>query len=214
MMKLTLLVPLWALVFVHPCPVYALDCAKASSSVDKLICATPELKKADEEMGAAYFKLLHETSDAEFHDALIQSQRRWLKTRSLGPDRFGLAEGDKTDDREVLLGMTRHRLNFLRTAQPIRVMEQERKIISKDGGGAFAGFETCCVLQPPPYGSWDYECWGNAHRQHNDRVCSSEMEWARSYDRVSARQHPERRQAQACGHVRDRRFVEGRCELP
>jgi hypothetical protein len=35
-----------------------------------------------------------------------------------------------------------------------------------------------CVLQPPPYGHWTYECWGDAHRQHEDRVCSSATEWA------------------------------------
>jgi hypothetical protein len=52
--------------------------------------------------------------------------------RSYGPDRFGQAEGDKTDDREILLIMSRERLTFLRTAEPIRTMEQEREIISKD----------------------------------------------------------------------------------
>jgi uncharacterized protein YecT (DUF1311 family) len=176
-MKLGFLAPLCALVLVHPSPVFALDCAKASSPVDKLICATPELKKADEEMATTYFKLLRETADPEFHEALIQSQRRWLKVRSFGPDRFGQAENGKIDDREVLLKMTRDRLTFLRTAAPIRVMEQERKIMSKDGGGTFAGFKASCVLLPPPYGNWTYECWGDAHRQHKDRVCSSAVEW-------------------------------------
>jgi uncharacterized protein YecT (DUF1311 family) len=177
-MKFGFLAPLCALVLIHPSVAYALDCAKASSPVDKLICATPELKKADEEMGTSYFKLLRETSDPEFHEALIQSQRRWLKVRSFGPDRFGQAEGDKTDDREVLLTMTRDRLTSLRTAQPIRVMEQERRIISNDSGGAFSGFKTFCVLQPPPYGNWTYQCWGDAYRQHGGRVCSSGMSWA------------------------------------
>lgn len=177
-MKFDFLAPLCALVLIHPSVAYALDCSKASSAVDKLFCATPELKKADEEMGISYFKLLRETTDPEFHEALIQSQRRWLKVRSFGPDRFGQAEGDKTDDREVVLTMTRDRLTFLRTAKPIRVMEQERKIISNDSGSAFSGFKTSCVLQPPPYGNWTYECWGQAHRQHEDRVCSSAMAWA------------------------------------
>jgi hypothetical protein len=35
-----------------------------------------------------------------------------------------------------------------------------------------------CTLQPPPYGSWHYECWGETHRQRNDRICSSVIEWA------------------------------------
>jgi uncharacterized protein YecT (DUF1311 family) len=177
-MKLGFLAASCAFVLVHPSSVHALDCAKASSPVDKLICATPELKKADEEMGAAYFKLLREATDPDFHEALIQSQRRWLKVRSFGPDRFGAAEQDKTDDREVLLQMTRDRLIFLRTAEPIRVMEQERKILSQDSGGPFAGFKTSCVLQPPPYGNWTYECWGEAQRQNKDRLCSSAMAWA------------------------------------
>jgi uncharacterized protein len=57
-MKFSFLAALCALVLAHSSPVHALDCAKAASPVDKLICATPELKTADEEMGAAYFKLL------------------------------------------------------------------------------------------------------------------------------------------------------------
>lgn len=175
-MKYSSLLPLFALV-VLPISAHALDCTKATSKVDRLICATPELKKADEAMSAAYFKLLQETTDPEFHEALIASQRRWLKVRSLGPDRFGAAEDDKTDDRDVLTKMTHDRLAFLHTAEPIRVMEQERNIMSKDSGGKFAGFRTVCVLQPPPYGAWAYECWGDTVRQHNDRVCSSAMGW-------------------------------------
>lgn len=177
-MKLAFLAPLGALILAHPSPVYAFDCAKASSSVEKLFCTTPELRKADEAMSAAYFKLLRETTDPEFHEALIRSQRRWLKVRSYGPDRYGLVENDKTDDRKVLLNMTRDHLIWLQTAEPIRTMKQERKITSKDSGGAFAGYKTYCTLLPPPYGGWTYDCWGDAHHQHNDRVCSSAMEWA------------------------------------
>jgi hypothetical protein len=99
---------------------------------------TPELRKTDEVMSATYFKLLRETADAEFREALILSQRRWLKIR---PDRFGQAENDKTDDREVLLTMTRDRLNFLQTTEPIRITEQQREIRSKDSCGTFAGFK-------------------------------------------------------------------------
>jgi hypothetical protein len=74
--------------------------------------------------------------------------------------------------------VTRARLDSLRTGEPVRAMERERAIVSKDGGGAFAGFKTYCVLQPPPYGTWTYECWGEAYRQHGDRVCSLATEWA------------------------------------
>jgi uncharacterized protein YecT (DUF1311 family) len=176
-MKLVVLLALCAL-FVGASPAGALDCFKATSKIDELICVTPELKAADEAMGAAYFKLLKDTADPAFHEALIASQRRWLKVRSVGPDRFGQAEDDKTDDRAVLLQVTRQRLTVLQKAEPIHKMEQERKIMSKDSGGAFAGFKTDCVLQPPPYGNWSYECWGEAHRQNASRVCSSVSEWA------------------------------------
>jgi uncharacterized protein YecT (DUF1311 family) len=172
-----------AVVVAHSFPAQALDCAKASLPVEKLFCATPELKKADEAMSAAYFKLLRETTDPEFHEALIRSQRRWLEVRSHGVDRFGAAEDDaraQTDDRKVLLKMTRDRLAFLQTAASIRTMEEQRKIALKDGGGPFAGYQPAdCVFVPPPYGDWNYLCLGTVHRQHNDRICSLTTSWAR-----------------------------------
>jgi uncharacterized protein YecT (DUF1311 family) len=178
-MKLSRLLVLGALVIAQASAAHALNCGKASLPVEKLFCATPELKKADEAMSAAYFKLLRETADPDFHEALIRSQRRWLEVRSHGVDRFGAAEGDQTDDRKVLLNLTRDRLTFLQTGAPIRVMEQQRKIAVQDGGGSFAGYETSsCFFPPPPYGSWGYVCPGAAHRQHNDRICSIAMEWA------------------------------------
>ncbi|UFX43147.1 lysozyme inhibitor LprI family protein [Bradyrhizobium sp. 41S5] len=177
-MKLGLVLAVGVLVVGHSCPAPALDCARASLPVDKLICATPDLKKADAEMSAAYFKLLRETTDQQFHEALVKSQRRWLEVRSHGPDRYGQAEDDKTDDREVLLQITRNRLDFLQKAGPVHAMERERRVASGDSGGPFAGYKTSCVLLPPPYGSWTYGCWGEAHRQNGDRICSVGMQWA------------------------------------
>ena len=66
-MKLKFLLPLSALALTHPFAVRALDCAKAALPVEKLFCANPKLKKADETMSAAYFKLLRETADPDFH---------------------------------------------------------------------------------------------------------------------------------------------------
>jgi len=178
-MKLSVFLVLGALVVARASPVHAIDCGKASLPVEKLLCATPELKKADQAMSAAYFKLLGETVDPDFHEALIRSQRRWLEARSRGVDRFGAAEGEQTDDRKVLLNLTRDRLTFLQTAAPVRTMEQQRKIAARDSGGSFAGYETSsCFFPPPPYGNWGYVCLGAAHRQNNDRVCSIATEWA------------------------------------
>jgi uncharacterized protein YecT (DUF1311 family) len=178
MMKPSFATALAAFCAACPFPVPALDCAKASQPVEKLLCASPELKQADDAMSAAYFKLLRETTAPEFHEALIRSQRRWSELRSRGVDRFGAAEGDKTDDREVLLKMTNDRLDFLRRTEPIRTMQAQQKIASKDSGGSFAGYETSCSFLPPPYGNWNYACWGAAHRQHHDRICSTGMQWA------------------------------------
>ena len=75
-MKPSVLLALGALALANASPVHALDCRNASLPVEKLFCATPELKQADEAMSAAYFKLLRETADPDFHAALIRSQRR------------------------------------------------------------------------------------------------------------------------------------------
>src|SRR5262249_45129052 len=142
-------------------------------------CAAPALKAADEAMSAAYFKLLRETTDPDFHEALIRSQRRWLEMRSHGIDRFGAAAAvDRTDDRQVLLEMTRSGLTRLQAAEPLRTMERQRKLAAQDGGGPFAGYESDCFFEPPPYGSWGYICLGTAYRQHNERICSVAKEWA------------------------------------
>jgi uncharacterized protein YecT (DUF1311 family) len=160
----------------------ALDCAKAQQPADKIICATPELRKADEAMSAAYFKLLRETPDPEFHEALIRSQRRWLKVRSGGVDRFGAAENDpdaQKSDASILLDLTRSRADQLQRGELIRTMERQRKIVAKDSGGAFAGYEPAsCFFSPPPYGNWGYTCLSAAYRQHQDRICSVSLEWA------------------------------------
>jgi uncharacterized protein YecT (DUF1311 family) len=178
-MKLGFLSALGIVVVASPVSVHALDCTKASTPVDKLFCATPKLKNADAAMSAAYFKLLRETKNPDFHEALIRSQRRWLKQRSEGSPKFGAAEDDDNlDDGEILLKMTRDRLNFLKGNEPIRTMEEQQKVVSNDSGGPFAGYETSCSFLPPPYGNWTYACWSVAHRQHRDRVCSDENEWA------------------------------------
>jgi uncharacterized protein YecT (DUF1311 family) len=177
-MKFRFLAPLCAIVLGYLSPVHALDCTKASTPGEKLFCATPKLKKADDAMSVTYFELLRQTTDPDFREALIRSQRRWLEVRSYGPDRFGQAEGDTTDDREILFKVTYDRMMFLRSGNLIFSMEQQRKARLQDSGGTFTGYKTHCVLQPPPYGDWSYECWGDTLRQHNDRICRSVMEWA------------------------------------
>ncbi|MFC1542820.1 lysozyme inhibitor LprI family protein [Pseudomonadota bacterium] len=55
------------------------DCNKASTKVEKMICADAELSKLDEGLGAAYSKALKESSDPS---TFKQQQRAWLKERN------------------------------------------------------------------------------------------------------------------------------------
>ncbi|UPT86011.1 lysozyme inhibitor LprI family protein [Bradyrhizobium barranii subsp. apii] len=176
-MKLVSVLALAACAVISPSAVHALDCAKASLEAEKFICASPEAKKADDAMTAAYFALLRRTTDPDFHQALIRSQRRWIEARSRGVPRIDGEEDEEPDDRKVLLKITKDRLNFLKGNEPICTMEQQRKIASKESGGPFAGYEGPCGFMPPRYGHWEYVCWIATHRQHKDRICSVGEEW-------------------------------------
>ena len=52
------------------------DCAKAGTRAEKLICATPALSKADEELGRQYKAARAATKDAR---ALRQAQMGWIR---------------------------------------------------------------------------------------------------------------------------------------
>lgn len=179
-MKFVLASALTAIAIGNSSSVQALDCAKVSTPVEKSLCASPDLKRADAAMGAEYFKLLRRTTDPEFHDALIRSQRRWLTARSRG---LGVSDSDDVaDQREALLKVTRDRADFLRAAGPIRAMERQREVASTDSGGSFAGFRTSCYFLPPPHSEWIYACFGTVHRQHRDRICSLTTDWASGHE--------------------------------
>ena len=60
--------------------VLAFDCGKAQTKVEKVICADPKLKAADDAMAASYDKL-RATADAAAKDALRISQLRWIAQR-------------------------------------------------------------------------------------------------------------------------------------
>ncbi len=62
-------------------PLFAMDCGKAVSPVDKAICADPAIAAADSAMGAAYSALYASDSDADKKQLLL-SQRNWLKSRA------------------------------------------------------------------------------------------------------------------------------------
>ncbi len=57
------------------------DCAAASSTLEKTICADSQLSKADEEMAKAFAKQ-KDSLDAEKTRTLLKEQRAWLKQRT------------------------------------------------------------------------------------------------------------------------------------
>ncbi len=57
------------------------DCAKADNVVDRAICKSAELAKADREMAAAYAALLDKLSGAA-KDELVKDQVRWIANRN------------------------------------------------------------------------------------------------------------------------------------
>lgn len=59
------------------------DCAKADSTIDRTICKSAELSKADREMAAAYAALLQKL-DGAAKDELVKDQVRWIGNRNRG----------------------------------------------------------------------------------------------------------------------------------
>jgi uncharacterized protein len=66
-----------------------IDCAKAKTPVEKLLCADPALKKADAGVADAFDQALNASPDQQ---GVRASQRDWLKTRNACPDAACLAE--------------------------------------------------------------------------------------------------------------------------
>lgn len=81
------------------------DCKKARTKAEKLICATPDLSKADEELARQYKAARRATRDAK---ALRQAQAAWLRRRR-----------DACADAACMLGVYEQRVAELRaTARP------------------------------------------------------------------------------------------------
>lgn len=71
------LVPAMALVLSAPAQAASFDCARASTEVEKAICANPELSRSDEVLARAYATALGGLSD-EAKAAMQAGQREWL----------------------------------------------------------------------------------------------------------------------------------------
>jgi len=53
-----------------------IDCSRATSNAEKLLCSNSRLMKADEQMAYAYRQAIRRGSDPQ---ELMESQRKWLR---------------------------------------------------------------------------------------------------------------------------------------
>lgn len=82
-MKRLLLIVLGWLMLSFVTHAASFDCGKATTKVEKLICADAELSKLDEELSAAYKTAIQDEKQAE---AIRQAQKQWMKERNVCAD--------------------------------------------------------------------------------------------------------------------------------
>ena len=74
-------------------PAAAMQCARASTPLEKTLCSDGQLAAADRAMAKAYFKLLHAIDDPSIRTSLVASQRRWLAARESDLGELDQADG-------------------------------------------------------------------------------------------------------------------------
>ncbi|TSD84403.1 DUF1311 domain-containing protein [Mycobacterium sp. KBS0706] len=170
-------------------PAFALDCGKASTTLERAICADKRLKTADTAMGQAYAQILKAAAgDAEIRDMLVASQRRWLAARDrrlAGPEE---GEDDAAWHARLLKAMhdRSDALGLRSRTDPkqfdlIAAAEAQRRFAARFTGGPFAGFSTACDFLPADGRSASadiYGCFATRFYQNKDRVCGVAEDWA------------------------------------
>ncbi|HIJ90692.1 MAG: hypothetical protein OEV89_07980 [Desulfobulbaceae bacterium] len=87
------IVAVWCLFFGAQAQAASFDCAKASTKVEKLICADETLSTLDDNMAAAYRQAKNDLHNAPW---FREQHRLWLRARNVcGPDRSCLEESYK-----------------------------------------------------------------------------------------------------------------------
>lgn len=84
------------------------DCAKATTGVEKAICASPALSALDREMADAYAAALREWGEARH--GMISDQRHWLRNLQ----KSCAAMQNNPQGENCLVGQLRARINFIR----------------------------------------------------------------------------------------------------
>lgn len=177
---------LLASLFMASAPALAINCGKASSAVEKLICSDKKTVAADAELNRAYSAILKQAPDADVRTMLMDSQKRWVEARDKALDRL-ITDPDAVSD-EKTVGEIARELILNRAAQfketkkgsttpdMISRTVQQKQFQAQFTGGAFAGYSTSCDVLPRDY--VDYACFAIRHYQNNDRVCSVDESWA------------------------------------
>ncbi|CAB3916327.1 lysozyme inhibitor LprI family protein [Achromobacter sp. CF-sbj1-Ac2-l] len=167
-------------------PALAINCQKASTSSEKLICSDRKAVAADGELNRAYAAVLKQAPDEEIRKMLVDSQRRWIEARDQALN--GLTDdSDALQDDQTPGGLAADMiLNRVAALKEIRKGDKlpamiatalrQREFNKQFTGGPYAGFDVSCDILPPDYKY--YACFATRHYQNNDRICSVEEYWA------------------------------------
>ncbi|WP_447577221.1 lysozyme inhibitor LprI family protein [Achromobacter kerstersii] len=172
--------------FALSAPAMAINCAKAGTAVEKLICSDKKTVAADAKLNRAYQAILKLAPDDSIRTMLVASQKRWLEARDRALDRLLTDPDGVPDDKsmgEIARELIENRIGQFQesgrgTVAPtmIRQAQQQQTFQSRFTGGAFAGYWTTCDVLPGD--DVDYACFAIRHYQNNDRVCSVDESWA------------------------------------
>ncbi|MFY0475515.1 lysozyme inhibitor LprI family protein [Achromobacter marplatensis] len=167
-------------------PALAINCAKAATPAEKLICSDKKTIAADAELNRAYQAILKQAPDSDIRAMLVHSQKRWVEARDRELDRL-VTDPDVLPDDKTAGGIARD-LIVDRTAQfkeagkgsstpdLFRRAVQQQQFQAQFTGGKYAGYWTSCDVLPGE--SAYYGCFAIRHYQNNDRICSVDESWA------------------------------------
>ncbi|MGB3433998.1 lysozyme inhibitor LprI family protein [Achromobacter sp.] len=167
-------------------PAYAIDCAKAASAVEKLICSDRNTVSADAELNRAYAAILKQAPDGDIRAMLAHNQKRWIAARDEALANLiedpGAVPGGKTVAafaRELIRDRTAELKAARKGASSPELISRalsQKQFQAQFTGGAYAGYSTSCDFLPGEHAY--YGCFATRHYQHKDRICSVDEYWA------------------------------------